>query len=193
MPNTSATGGALTPSPTPAPLYDEALADFFQAWIVGITNIAPTLVRPRWQPEPLNIPAAGIDWIAFGVSIGRGDVFAAELHFPAVNGYNEVRRHEELTVKASFYGPNGGRTASLLREGVSVAQNREVLSINNMGLIECGDIVSVPEFVKMQWYQRSDMQLKIRRQIVRAYPVQTLLSAELVVENETESFLIITP
>ena len=69
MTNTSATGGFLSPLSTPAPLEDQALADFFQQYVAGITGIAGNLVRPRWQAEPPNIPQVASD--AFKEQVSR--------------------------------------------------------------------------------------------------------------------------
>lgn len=184
MSNTSATGGALTPTLTPAPLEGEALLDFFHDWFVGITGVSGSLIRPRWQREPANIPDANTTWIAFGISNRKSDTFAAEQHYPQGAGYNQIRRHQVLNVLLSFYGPDADNLAHLLREGVQVAQNREPLSANNMGLVETGDTHSVPEMVKDKWYYRVDMTVVIRRQIVRNYAVQNLLSGQVSLDNE---------
>lgn len=182
--NTSATGGALLPTATPAPLEGELLQNFFHHWFAGITGLANTLIRPRWQPEPVNMPAHTATWMAFGITRRESDTFASEQHFPSGDGYNEIRRHEVLNLTLSFYGPDADNYVHLLREGVQVAQNRELLTVNNMGLVETGEIVTVPELVKEKWYYRVDMVIRIRRQIVRRYAVESLLKGQLTLNNE---------
>ncbi len=75
--NTSATGGYLAPSPAPAPtpLEGQALLDFVQSWVVGITGLDGPLVRPYWQSEPPNVPQAGEAWCAFKISTRPADEF----------------------------------------------------------------------------------------------------------------------
>lgn len=184
MPNNSATGGPLVPSASPAPLEDDALLDFFHGWIAGMTGIDVKFIRPRWQQEPPNIPENSVNWLAFGITKREADTFGAELHVSAGQGYNETRRHEALNLLASFYGPNASSLAAMLRDGMQVAQNREVLGLNNMGLVESGDITPVPELLKERWLYRVDLPFTIRRQIVRNYAVQNLLSGHVTLDNE---------
>lgn len=184
MANDSSTGGPLTPAASPAPLQDAALQDFLQAWIVGITGLSGDLVRPRWQPEPPNLPDATVTWVAFGITRRTADTFAAELHYSTPTPYNQIRRHEILHLLASFYGPNADEYASILREGMQVAQNLELLGANSMGLVSSEDTVAVPELVKQQWLYRVDLAFSIRRQIVRDYSVLDLASASGTLDNE---------
>ena len=113
------------------------------------------------------------------------DTNAVELHFETDPGYNELRRHQTLHLLASFYGPNSNGFAEVFQDGIQIAQNREFLTVNNMGLIESGEIVSVPELVKNKWYNRSDITFSIRRQLVRHYPVLNILSAAGSIETAT--------
>lgn len=192
MPNDSSTGGALTPSISPAPLLDEALVNFIHDWIAMITGLPAANILPRWQPEPPNLPQRGEDWAAFGIMDRDADTFAAELHkVEAGVGYDQIRRHEELHCLISFYGDHADSYAHLLREGMQVAQNREVLSVNNMGLIESGKLTTVPEMVKERWLYRVDLPFSLRRQIVRNYSVLNLQSALISLNNEHYSVPIV--
>jgi len=104
----SSTGGFLTPAATPAPIEGDALVNFIQEWIVGVTGISASLCRPRWQPEPPNIPKDGTTWLAFGITETESDTYAVELHDPTANGgkgSSQLRRHEVLEISATFYGP----------------------------------------------------------------------------------------
>lgn len=185
MPNTSATGGALLPSATPAPLLDEALVNFLQEWVVALTGLASTKVFPRWQPEPPNLPGQSENWAALGIQSREADFNAVELHVNDINGgYDQIRRHEELDCLISFYGPQADKYSHLFREGMQVAQNREVLSVNNMGLIGSGSLRTVPEMVKERWLYRVDLPFQLRRQIVRNYTVLNLQSALITLYNE---------
>ena len=82
--NTSATGGPIGPgSPAaPGPLEGAALLDFIQDWIVQLTGLDGTLVRPDWQAEPANLPAAGTAWCGFRIADRDADDFPWIGHNP---------------------------------------------------------------------------------------------------------------
>ena len=173
----SSTGGFLTPNTSPAPLEDAALGDFLQALIVGLTGIDGSLVRPRWQPQPPNLPTNTTTWAAIGIRGRVAQAFAYEAHDPTGNGQDFMQRHEELDILCSFYGPGGEGMASTVRDGLSVEQNRSYLTAAGMGLIACGDTTSAPELVNNLWYYRVDMPIHIRRDVTRSYKILNLLSA----------------
>lgn len=184
MANDSSTGGYLTPATSPAPLEGQALNRFLQQVWVGITGLDGTLIRPRWQAEPPAIPPFGTDWMAFGITRRKGDTFTSTIHDPTGNGNDSVYRQEMLDILCTFYGPDADNYASLLREGLFVAQNREVLQLNNFGLVEVGEAVAVPEIIKDRWTYRVDMRVTLRRSILRTYPVLNILSAEGTVDTD---------
>lgn len=179
-------------------LDDDPLFDFFHDLIAGITGMAGNVIIPRWQPEAPNIPDFNSSWCAFGITDYDADVFAAELHIPNrldVNFIldqsrldsavmNELRRHEKVNCLASFYGPNAIYLARLLRDGLQVSQNQEMLSMNSMGLVESGNVTLVPSLVKERWLRRADLPFTIRRQVVRRYPVLDLLHSGIVLNTE---------
>lgn len=172
--NTSATGGYLAPIP-PDPLEGKELLRFIQQWIVGLTGLDGKMVRPRWQPEPPNIPSAGEVWAAIGITARPSDTF------PYVSG-PELQRHELLNVLTSFYdlgsGGQADAMAARLRDGSAVPQNREVLTKNNFALIEVGEIITLPSLLKQRWLYRVDLNVLLRREIVRTYAVLDLVSAQ---------------
>lgn len=175
----SATGGYLLPNnPPAAPLEDATLDDFIGDVVAGITGLdRANLVRPRWQTDTPNLPARSVNWVAFGVMSRSADTFAVEQHDPAGNGTDVMIRHEELDILASFYGPNCQGYGTLLRDGLSIAQNREQLFLAGMGLIAVGDVTKAPEMLKSAWYGRADLPFSIRREVRRVYPVLNLLSS----------------
>lgn len=156
---------------------------FLQAWFVGITGMDATKFRPRWQPEPPNLPAAGADWAAFGVVATKADVFPAIRHVAedatGGDGFDELQRNEEMDVLVSFYGPNADAYARALRENCQVAQNREVLLRAEMGLIETSDITTVPSLIKNKWLYRADITIRLRRLIRRQYRVENVVAADI--------------
>lgn len=189
MSNTSATGGYLAPAGTPAPLEGQALYRFLHDLIAGITSLPGAEIRPRWQPEPPNLPTYGNDWAAFGITKRTNRKFAYVRHVPAVAspaapGYDEYQTHEEMEILVSFYGPNADINAAVLRDGLYIPQNLEVLQLNAMGLVDTGDLMTVPSLVKERWLYRVDLPVTIRRQILRQYPILDLVGADVVVNNE---------
>ena len=208
-PNTSASGGFLAPIASPpgpaAPLEGEALLVFLQSVVVGITGLPGNMVRPRWQPEAPNIPQTVTAWAAIGVNLKPSDTFAATIHQPDANGgqgQDLLVRTEELELDCSFYDTGSTGLAdmyvALLRDGLSIAQNRETLQLNNMGLISVSTPTPVPVVLKRRWLYRVDCSVGIRQLVTRAYPVLNLTQAAIDVVAETPSgsdieFSILTP
>lgn len=182
MSNTSASGGALLPLPTPAPLEGQALQVFVQNWIAPISGVSPDLVRPRWQAEPDNIPNAGDAWVSLGIGQDRESD-----RFPYLSESNDglsssLQRQETLRVLCSFYdlGSTGlaDQYASLVRDNVAVQQNLEFLYAQSFALAYVGDITSAPTLKATRWLYRVDLPIMIRRQIDRTYSVLSVLSAQ---------------
>ena len=188
MPNNSSTGGYLSPQSTPAPIEDATLAIFIQNFIVGITALAGTLVFPRWQVIPPQIPSVTTNWASAGVVNRKADTYDFEWHDPTQdsgNGESFIYRNEELEILCSFYGPNAESYATILRDGVQLGQNREVLLLNGFALIDVGDITQVPSLLNNQWYNRMDVAVNLRRAVLRGYAILSLLSGEIQLNTDT--------
>lgn len=177
MSNTSATGGPLAPETTPAPLEGQDLNRFLQQVVAGISGLDGTVIFPRWQKEPPNLPSVGVNWAAVGIVRRDPDTYAAILHDPDGGGGDELQRHETIEMLASFYGPQADSYLEIFRDGLQIAQNREVLQLAGMGLVDTGEAIAVPSLVKDQWLYRVDITMTIRRQIRRVYPVLNILSS----------------
>lgn len=196
MPNTSASGGYL--SPTSAPIAeDDALDDIFTEAIAGITGLDGTLVRPRVQPKPPKKPANTVNWCAVMINEDDADAGPVITHDPNGGGglgQDTYTRHKNVTVLASFYGPNGKGYAEILRDGLAMPQNLETLDLNFISFASAGTIRAVPESVNMQWVDRYDLLVYFRRKVTRTFAVQTIATAgfELNVEN-TKSTLNVVP
>jgi hypothetical protein len=171
----SSTGGSLVQSGS-GPLEDDALDDFFQALVCGVTGLSGIMVFPRYQQAPPNLPPAGTNWASIGVMptasaddfpfVGHAEVGGA--------GQDQLTTHETLLVLASFYGPAAKANAGILRDGMKIAQNREPLFLAGMGLISVGPATRAPELVKSLWLNRYDITLTVRRAITRVFPVLDL-------------------
>lgn len=182
MPNTSASGGYLLPASSPAPLEGQSFEDFLQQIFVGLTGIDGSFVRPRWQPDPPNQPARGQDWFAFGITDWDPDTYGVELH--KADGSSDLQRHETVNILISFYGPNASTYMAMLRDGLQIAQNREIFQTNAMGLVQTGRALNVPSLVKEKWLNRIDLTMTMRRLILRTYPILNLASANGILYNE---------
>jgi hypothetical protein len=185
--NDSSTIGPVRPEPTsPGPLEGRALNQFLQAWLVGMTGIDPTLIRPRWQAEPANIPAAGQYWVAFGITKRINDAYVHLSHDPTANGglgADMMIRHETIETLTSFFdlGVNGQADyfASILKDGLQIPQNREVLDRNAFGLVSASELTIVPTLFKERWQYRVDLAIILRREVRRIYPIRNVLAASI--------------
>lgn len=210
--NDSSTGGALSPigpvqlvgsgpvqlvgsgpvtlygAGAPPPLEDDALDDFFQALVVSLIGIPGQFVRPRFQQDPPALPPVGTNWAAVGVSPDRHADFAgAFVHEDVGEGQDRLIRHETFSVLASFYGPNAGGNAALLRDSLAVPQNREVLFLAQMALADVSQLTRAPSLEKNKWLNRWDVTLTIRRAVERTFAVLSLESVGVTITAETSA------
>lgn len=178
---TSATGGFLEPI-SPLVNYDIPLEDIFQATVVGITDILPANVRPRFQPEMPDYPDFNEDWAALGVSVVKQDVFA---YNKQSDSGSLVERDEWFEVFVSFYGPNCTALMSRWRDGLSVEQNRWPLQAQKINLESIGQPTFLPSLLKERWLKRVDVKCMFSRRVRREYAVLHLLSAQAFIDNES--------
>lgn len=193
MPNNSSTGGYLAPTTPPAPLEGKSLNDFLQALVVGITGLAGDMVRPRWQPEPPNVPTAGDAWASIGVTSRKPDTYAYTYFDQGTETY-KLQRQETLEVLVSFYdlGSNGlaDLYAELWQDGLQVRQNIESLLPAGFAFVETQGAIAVPVILKGRWQYRVDVASTFRRQIDRAYPVLSIVEADgTLIANDGENTL----
>ena len=189
----STTGGPILPDPGgPAPLEGQALNHFLQGWFVGVSGVAPQFVRPRWQPEPDNIPDAGNYWAAFGVTRRPNDDYVSIVHMPQADngeGADIMIRNETLAILVSFYdlGVNGQADffASQFKDGLQIPQNRELLDRNGYAFVEASEPVVVPTLFKERWLYRVDVAVTMRRQIQRQYAIRNLVIATGTIVTDT--------
>ena len=181
MPDSS-TGGFLTPSSVNGDLNDNALIDFLQTVVVGITGLPGNLVFPRWQAEPPNYPDPSVNWAA----IGPDDTRARESYSyrQKVNAETIiVIRNRLVPILCSFYGPAAGANSELLAMGFEVPQNRETIQLQGFNLVGgVGASVVAAALLKMQWYPKVDVPFVIRQQQKYTYSVLDLLSAQATME-----------
>lgn len=183
MANTSATGGVLLPASNPAD--DDALDTIIQANVSQLTGLAGANVRPRWQASVPKQPDPTVDWCAIGVLTAEPDADAWMALDPANPLQSLYYRHESIEYLASFYGPNSKKNSALLRDGLEIDQNREILAANAIAFVACGTLRAVPEFVNQQWIKRTDMTIDFRRKVTRTYQVLSLLYGSVVLTTDS--------
>lgn len=177
MANDSSTGGALLPVSLTTPAQDLDLDVILQGWVAAVSGLAGSLVRPRWQPVVPVVPEINTDWCAIGVLGLKPEDTPYIVHNPAGDGSDTLIRHELVEVLASFYGPNAGRFASILRDGLFIGQNRESLRPYGLAVADVGDMRQAPDLLNQQWRRRIDLPINLLRVVSRAYPVLHFLSA----------------
>ena len=139
---------------------EAALEDALHDMVCGLTGLHGSLVRPRWQPKPLPVPAPEVDWCALGIvsQSAEGGIAWHE------KGSTRLEVQETLAVMFSFYGPNARRLARSLRDGLWVEQNRAVLREGaNLALVRVGEITSAPELANGRWLKREDISITFTR------------------------------
>jgi hypothetical protein len=182
--NDSRDPGILQPAPPLPPGQTppgESLENYLQQYVAGLSHLDGTLVRPRWQPEPANLPDWGTDWAALGInSIRPIGIYGAVLYHPFANngeGSAEMQRHEEFDVLVSFYGPHAEGYGNLLHDNLMVWQNKSALFLAGLAFVSIENINWVPELIRERWWNRYDVTLTMRRIVRRTYHVLNLLSA----------------
>ncbi|GAA5786137.1 phage neck terminator protein [Chitiniphilus shinanonensis] len=184
MGNTSATGGYLTPEAAPLPPQGDALDAILQKAVVGMTGLPGAMVRPRWQPGNPKQPDATADWCAIGIGMIQPDDNSAMVHVGIEDGHDIYLRHEEIQLQCSFYGPNSMRNAALLRDGIYIPQNSEPLLPESMAFVRSTELRAAPDLINNQWIKRYDLDIWLRRQIRRRYPILNILSAPLNIQPD---------
>lgn len=178
-------------APETAPLYDDPLDDFLHAFLATLSTLPGALVRPRWQPEPPNLPNFSINWLAWGITDIDEDRFA---HQEQVSTNSlEVSRDEVLSMLLSFYGPKAGQLAKQVSTSIQLGQNRAYLRAQSMTVVEVMPQVRVPALLKEKWVPRVDMRIVFRRRAVSAYQVKTLEDFQVGLNNELYTTALAAP
>lgn len=172
--NTSATGGFLQLSPAQGQYeLEDVLHDVFS----GITGLPGDLVRPRWQPDPPEVPEPDVNWCAFGVTMFEPANLPVIAHHGEGDGRAEVVDTEELQVMVSFYGPLHMVNVRAFRRGLYVPQNRKPLRPAGLAFVRAGTIVPLPEQVALGWRARADIPLTFRLETRSVFASLNLLKS----------------
>lgn len=172
-----------------APVEDDDLDNVLQGMVVGITGLDPTLVRPRWQPTVPKQPEPDVDWCSIGVVESNPDTYAHVEHLSGVSITDQSgdlsKRHEELSVLVSFYGPHSKSYLGVLRDGLGIEQNLYALKASGLYFVAMDRGRAAPEFINQQWIRRWDSAMTFRRMVARTYAVNNIVSAEIDLIDDT--------
>ena len=213
MTNTSATGGPLLPDSGtddvnsisntsigdqdpnlyyPLPLTDDALDHIFHDLFMGITGLDATLIRPRWQRQPGNMPPSTTTWMAHGVEARRYDVYSDQDFIPDVGIV--VSRTQELDNLVSIYGPQMDLIEIKLRNGLDVYQNMDLGTENGIVLVEVGLVRNTSILINGLWQKKIDVKITFRRKLVTVYPVKSIVGVdyEIITKNGISEDIVVT-
>jgi hypothetical protein len=179
--NTSATGGYLTPTNS-INIDDTDLDHIFHDLFAGVTGLDNTLVRPRWVLKPSNMLDRNTTWISFGVIDTRNDTNPSQW-FDNVQGMILIN-NQELDVQVSCYGPNAAQIEGILRDGLNLDQNREVIDSLGIVLVDVGKAVNTSELINTEWVKRVETKVTFRKQIRRVYAVLSLEAAAVDIHSD---------
>jgi hypothetical protein len=180
----SATGGYLrtTSSNTFATLYQH-LHDF----LVGVSGLSNTLVRPAFQKDQPIAPSVNTTWLAFD----QNTVISSGYLDLQQNTNNATAYMTCLTsVRLVCYGPTSMDLAFNLKMNLMINQNWEQLNSSGFYLVGSGDIVRAAELVGDQWLDRHDLTFDLRFRLPKNYDIKTLLGADINLNNEFYNELI---
>ena len=174
----------ITSPPLPGNL---SLTQFIQTLLVGVSGFDVSLVRPSWQRFPPKQPDIDVDWMAFAIIMSAPNIYA---YTDLDKNQNYItQRHQDLKLTCSVYGPNAMDNASLIQDGLQLGPNLSALTLANMGFVSTGEANHIPDLVNERWVERVIMDVFLRREIQRVYPVLSFVSANGIIhttlENET--------
>ncbi len=191
MSNDSTTPGYLRPQSEPP--TREAIEDALQSTVVGITGLAPALVRPRVQSEPPKQPHYASTWCSIGLLSWRRDGFPVAVHAGAAGGMDTVISWKTWAVMASFYGPGAEDMADRLMDGLFLDQNRDDLRAAGLTLASVGEPQDAHELVNQRWVRRVDLPLRIGTETKRVYGVRNILCGPVTIESGNGLIVQTTP
>lgn len=165
MPTTFPT--AIVPGPAiQIDKEDHEFEDVLQSYFSTLSGMPGNRFRPRWQPEPGNLPKYGSDWAAFGSTRYASDEYAAVVH-DGDTETDKLDRHQVIDILISFYGPNSFNFAERLKDAMVIASNAALLIPLGLGFVEASNITHFSTLIKERWTNRADLTVKIKRQTIR--------------------------
>ena len=140
-------------------LDSKTVEDLMHETIVAVTGLQNSLVRPRWQADPPEVPEPEVSWCAFGVTSEDAANFPYIEHG---DGQSLITDTSEINILVSFYGVNHRDYAKKLRMGLHVQNNLHLLRKAGIAFVKAGNISNVPAQVALGWRARADLNITLR-------------------------------
>lgn len=172
------------------PPNDDALSGVLQAAIVGMTGLDPTLVRPRWQPQPPTQPSPSTVWCAFGIT--EFTPYDYPQWSQDADDTGTQHRYERFDAMATFYGPQSAWYAARLRDALYFHQNHATLSEQGIKLRSAEGPTHLGELINSQYISRSDLSLSFVRFVEPVYANPAIAQVSVSFITDTGLFCTIT-
>lgn len=155
--------------------FDKLFLRELHSAISGITGLANTLVRPRYQANPPNIPNE--DWIAFGVSSIESDYSNSNSIIAGDGLSTTFKYNQRVEILVSFYGDNAEAISNKLCRGLLIEQNRAELRTKDIVYHGSDTLFSNYEKINTTWIKRVECSLSFGRKVTNEYDEKSLLTA----------------
>ncbi len=149
-----------------------------QMMVAGVTGLPGNLVRPRWQENPAPRPDVNVNWAAVAAMNQVPDWQGVVTHEPGPDGVGRdvLLRYESFDLMGSFFGPHARDYVDRLIDGLKIAQNRWELQKAGISVVGPRSVRNSPDLLNQRWYGAADVEIEMRREIRRVYPVLNLVS-----------------
>ncbi|MDR1495642.1 MAG: hypothetical protein LBS67_01810 [Clostridiales Family XIII bacterium] len=159
----------------PSAAIREPLENAVHDMVAGLTGIAPALIRPAFQGEPLKTPSPEKDWCAFYIQDAAAMNYPAVVHSSDGDGHDEVTDWMDKEIRLYFYGPASEEHAGMMRRGLHIEQNRYALRQMGVAVRRVGGAAQMPELANGKWLRRCDLVIYITFAASASYAVLNLL------------------
>lgn len=151
-------------------------------YIVGLTGLDNTLVRPMYQPNPPTIPAFGTDWI--GVDIKTIDMNGSSYQTLNKDDILTLRRDVTFDVSLAVYGTNALKIATLIRSGMELTYNTEIFRQYNIAFGSHGKVIRAPELHNQRWLERYNLGFTLNYVAVNNTSIMSITEAQNISVNK---------
>ncbi len=170
--NSTTESGWLTPLNSEA-VYDDALVEQLQQWVSGITGLPAASVIAAGPVKTSSAFTAVENGCAIAVSTLSST--GAPVIQNQEEGNAELWRYELIECDITFYGPEGQRYATRLRDGLTISQNIDELNRFDISAENCGDITSSFETTDNISLRINQLRVRLNRKTVRLYGIKSLV------------------
>jgi hypothetical protein len=128
-----------------------------------------------YQPNPPTIPSFGTDWIAVDIK----EVDTNGLSYQTLKGdILTLQGDLVLNVSLAIYGANSFSVGMLIKAGMELTQNSEILRKYNIAFGEYGRLLRVPELHNQRWLERYNLDFTLNYLAVNDTSITTITSVK---------------